>query len=146
MTVIGPASGEESRAQQARRSSCSESIELVARARSHAIWARRHLLGCDGSHDRGGDLVTARRLLMAASQALGTAAMDSALPTNVTKALVDSWTCLDAFLLAAGELDEEPTGADAQRFLTRGATYLIEALPSRDVRTRVGMVEAAGHR
>ncbi|TMM13505.1 MAG: hypothetical protein E6G01_14550 [Actinobacteria bacterium] len=129
-----------------RPSSCSETIELVARARSHAIWARRHLLACDGSDDHGGDLVTAKRLLVAASQALGTAAMDSALPTNVTKALVDSWAGLDAFLLAAGELDEEPSGADAQRFLTRAATYLIEALPSRDVRMPVGMVEGAGHR
>ena len=114
-----------------------ESIELIERARSHAIWARRHLLAYDARDDRG-DLVRARRLLVAASQALGTAAMDSNLPTNVTKTLVDSWAGLDAFLLAAGELDEEPTGADAQQFLTRAATFLIEGLPSSEARIRVG--------
>jgi hypothetical protein len=64
--------------------------------------------------------------------------MDSALPTNVTKTLVDAWAGLDAFLLAAGELDEEPTSAEARQLLTRAATFLIEALPGRDVRTRVG--------
>jgi hypothetical protein len=115
-----------------------ESIELIDRARSHAIWARRHLLACDAAEDHHGDLVRARRLLLAASQALGTVALDSTLPTNVTKRLVDSWAGLDAFLLAAGELDEEPTGADAQQFLTRAATFLIEALPSRGARIRVG--------
>ncbi len=64
--------------------------------------------------------------------------MDSALPTNVTKTLVDSWAGLDAFLLAAGELDEEPGSADACQFLRRAATFLIEALPGGDVRIRVG--------
>jgi hypothetical protein len=116
----------------------SESIELIERARSHAIWARRHLLAYEPGGDHGGDLLRAQRLLAAASQALGTAAMDSTLPTNVTKALVDSWAGLDAFLLAAGELDEEPCGADAYPFLLRAATFLIEALPARDVRIRVG--------
>jgi hypothetical protein len=116
----------------------SESIELIDRARSHAIWARRHLL----AHDPGGghqdDLVRAQRLLVAASQALGTAAMDSTLPTNVTKTLVDSWAGLDAFLLAAGDLDDASGGADAYQFLRRAATFLIEALPAREVRIRVG--------
>ena len=65
-------------------------------------------------------------------------ALDSTLPTNVTKRLVDSWAGLDAFLLAAGELDEEPTGTGAQQFLTRAATFLIEALASRETRIRVG--------
>lgn len=116
----------------------SESIELIERARSHAIWARRHLLARDAGNEDRRDLLRAKRLLVAASQALGTAAMDSALPTNVTKTLVDSWAGLDAFLLAAGELDEEPTGADAQQLLTRAATFLIEALPGREVRIRVG--------
>jgi hypothetical protein len=113
----------------------SESIELIERARSHAIWARRHLLARQDDHV---DLARAKRLLVAASQALGTAATDSTLPTSVTKTVVDSWAGLDAFLLAAGELDEEPTSADAQQLLTRAATFLIEALPGRQVRIRVG--------
>ncbi|HEX6475913.1 MAG TPA: hypothetical protein VF005_01465 [Acidimicrobiales bacterium] len=118
--------------------SYSESIELVERARSHAIWARRHLLAYEPGGGHEDELVRAQRLLMAASQALGSAAMDSTLPTNVTKTLVDSWAGLDAFLLAAGALDEEPVGADTYQFLRRAATYLIEALPGRDVRIRVG--------
>ena len=64
--------------------------------------------------------------------------MDSTLPTNVTKTLVDSWAGLDAFLLAAGELDHGPAGADTYQFLRRAATFLIEALPGRGVRIRVG--------
>lgn len=117
----------------------SESIELIERARSHAIWARR-LLARETADEDPTDVVEAKRLLVAASQALGTAAMDSTLPTNVTKTLVDSWAGLDAFLLAAGELDEEPTSADAHQLLTRAATFLIEALPGRSVRIRVGTV------
>jgi hypothetical protein len=116
----------------------SESIELIDRARSHAIWARRHLLADDAGGDHGGDLLRAQRLLVAASQALGTAAMDSTLPTNMTKTLVDSWAGLDAFLLAAGELDDAPGGADAYQFLRRAATFLIDALPGRDVGVGVG--------
>jgi hypothetical protein len=116
----------------------SESIELIDRARSHAIWARRHLLAYDPGGDHEAELVRAERLLVAASQALGTAAMDSTLPTNVTKAVVDAWAGLDAFLLAAGALDEAPGGADAYQFLRRAATFLIGALPGRDIRTRVG--------
>jgi hypothetical protein len=120
----------------------SESIELIGRARSHAIWARRHLLSYDPCSGHEDELVRAHRLLVAASQALGTAAMDSTLPTNVTKTLVDSWAGLDAFLLAAGELDEESGRADAHQFLRRAATYLIEALiealPGQGVRIRVG--------
>jgi hypothetical protein len=116
----------------------SESIELIERARSHAIWARRHLLAYDPDTEHGGDLLRAHRLLVAASQALGTAAMDSTLPTNVTKTLVDAWAGLDAFLLAAGELDDEPAGADTYQFLRRAATFLIDALPGRGVRIRVG--------
>ncbi len=115
-----------------------ESLELIERARSHAIWARRHLLASEPGGDQAADLLRARRLLVAASQALGTAAMDSSLPTNVTKTLVDSWAGLDAFLLAAGELDGETAGADAYQFLRRAATFLLEALPARDVRIRVG--------
>jgi hypothetical protein len=115
-----------------------DSIELIERARSHAIWARRHLLAYRAGGDHGGDLLRARRLLVAASQALGTAAMDSTLPTKLAKTLVDSWAGLDAFLLAAGEMDDAPDGADAYQFLRRAATFLIEALPGRDVRIRVG--------
>jgi hypothetical protein len=118
-------------------SSDSASMDLVERARSHAIWARRHLLAYDAGDDRG-DLVRAKRLLVVASQALGAAAMDSTLSTSVAKMLVDCWAELDAFLLAAGEPDEEPTGADAHQFLARAATFLIEALPSRDPRIGVG--------
>jgi hypothetical protein len=127
-----------------RTSDYSESIELIERARSHAIWARRHLrargagLAGGAGEDQHDEVVRAKRLLVAASQALGTAAMDSALPTKVTKTLVDAWAGLDAFLLAAGELDEAPTSADAQQLLTRAATFLIEALPGRDERIRVG--------
>jgi hypothetical protein len=116
----------------------SESIELIDRARSHAIWARRHLLADDAGGEHGGDLLRAQRLLVAASQALGTAAMDSTLPTNMTKTLVGSWAGLDAFLLAAGELDDAPGRADACQFLRRAATFLIEALPGRDVGVAVG--------
>jgi hypothetical protein len=116
----------------------SQSIELIERARSHAIWARRHLLARPGGDDSHAELATAKRLLVAASQALGTAAMDSNLPTNVTKTLIDCWAGLDAFLLAAGELDEEPTSAEAQQLLTRAATFVIEALPGKEVRIRVG--------
>ena len=116
----------------------SESIELIERARSHAIWARRHLLVYHPGGEHDGDLLRAQRLLVAASQALGTAAMDSTLPTKVTKTLVDSWAGLDAFLLAAGELDDEPADPDAYQFLRRAATFLIEALPGRGVRIRVG--------
>jgi hypothetical protein len=121
-----------------RASYHSETIELIERARSHAIWARRHLLSRQAGGDDHTELATAKRLLVAASQALGTAAMDSTLPTNVTKTLVDSWAGLDAFLLAAGELDEEPTSAEAQQLLTRAATFVIEALPGREVRIRAG--------
>jgi hypothetical protein len=116
----------------------SESIELIERARSHAIWARRHLLARQAGDNDHTELATAKRLLVAASQALGTAAMDSTLPTNVTKTLVDSWAGLDAFLLAAGELDEEPTSAEARHLFTRAATFVIEALRGREVRIRVG--------
>lgn len=115
-----------------------ESIELIEQARSHAISARRHLLTREPGDDDHADLARAKHLLVAASQALGTAAMDSTLPTSVTKTLVDSWAGLDAFLLAAGELDEEPTSADAQQLLTRAAIFLIEALSGREGRVRVG--------
>src|ERR671924_563365 len=121
-----------------RSADYSESIELIERARSHAVWARRHLSAPGTGDDNQANLARAQRLLVAASQALGTAAMDSTLPTKVTKSLVDSWAGLDAFLLAAGELDEDPTRGDAQQFLTRAATFLIEALPGQEVRIRVG--------
>jgi hypothetical protein len=121
------------------RDAChSESIELIERARSHAIWARRHLLAHQAGDDSHTELATAKRLLVAASQALGTAAMDSTLPTSVTKTLVDCWAGLDAFLLAAGELDEEPTAAEAQQLLTRASRFVIEVLPGQEVRIRVG--------
>jgi hypothetical protein len=116
----------------------SESIDLIERARSHAIWARRDLLACDSGGGQQDGLRRAHRLLVAASQALGTAVMDSTLPTNVTKTLVDSWAGLDAFLLAAGELDDQPADTDAYQFLRRAATFLIEALPGRGVRIGVG--------
>jgi hypothetical protein len=116
----------------------SESIDLIERARSHAIWARRHLLACDAGGGQQDDLRRAHRLLVAASQALATAVMDSTLPTNVTKTLVDSWAGLDAFLLAAGELDDQPADTDAYQFLRRAATFLIEALPGRGARIGVG--------
>jgi hypothetical protein len=116
----------------------SESIELIERARSHALWARRHLLAYDTDGHPRADLVRAKRLLAAASEALGTAAMDSTLPTNVTKALVDSWAGLDAFLVAAGDLDEDSTGTDARQFLTRAATFLVAALPTPEAPIRVG--------
>ena len=116
----------------------SKSIELIERARSHAIWARRLLARDAGDDDDHTELATAKRLLVAASQALGAAAMDSTVPTKVTKTLVDSWAGLDAFLLAAGELDDEPTSAEARHLLTRAATFVIEALPAREARIRVG--------
>jgi hypothetical protein len=118
---------------------CSGSIELIERARSQASLARRHLLAHETPEDDGNELLRAKGLLVAASQALGAAAMDSALPTKVTNALVDSWAGLDAFLLAAGELDEEPTGADAYQLLSRAATFLLQALPDREARARVAV-------
>jgi hypothetical protein len=118
---------------------CSESIELIERARSQAILARRHLRAHATRDDDGSELLKAKRLLIAASQALGAAAMDSALPTKVTNALVDSWAGLDAFLLAAGELDEEPTGADAYQLLSRAASFLLEAVPDHAARARVAV-------
>lgn len=119
--------------------SAAKGVELIERARSQAIRARRHLLANSPGHDDRSELAAARNMLVAASQALEAAAMDSALPTKMTNALVDSWAGLDAFLLAAGELDEEPTGADAHNLFSRAATFLIETLPGPVARVGVGV-------
>lgn len=114
-----------------------QTAALVERARSHAIWARGRLLDYEAGGHHLRDLVRARRLLVAASQALGTAAMDSTLSAEVTKTLVDSWAGLDAFLLAAGEVEEDTSRTGAQQLLTRATTFLIETLPSRPDRAPV---------
>jgi hypothetical protein len=107
-----------------------DTFSLVERARLHATQAGQMLAQFDAPACYSRDLIGARHLLVAASEDLGAAAVDSALPTGVANALVECWASLDALLLAAGDLDDDTVASHAQRFLTRAAASLVASLPS----------------